>query len=968
MSILAMLATNTLFHAWFEAQQVPIQPLSFVDDWQLLLQSFRHADYAIAQLQQFCDSVDLTLDHRKTFAWSLDPEGRRNIRASGVKVVTNCRTLGAHMQLSRQHTNKTLQQRVSGLIDMWDRLRLSPSPYKTKALALVTSAWPRGLHGVAATGLSAQSFSRLRSGAMRGLGADSSGASPWIHLGMVETPDHDPAFWSIVQTLRCARECGSVEWILPVLLDLAQMPNPHCFSCTILTRCHSLGWRFTEDGFIQDSIGSFCLFRAPMPEIWMRAEIAWQSIVWQAVSHRPGFHTLSEVDAPSTRRFLASLSKEDAGMMRTILNGTHFTSEAQQYWVDDVEGLCPYCQCTDSRFHRFWQCEAFRDDRSSLTAAQWDLLPTLPETLTCYGWVLRAPSWKQWHQTMAAQPIPEPLAVPMPLQDDWLDLFTDGSCLWPQKRYRLAAWAVVQATPDLNQSPVSSKVLAAGALPGLLQSAYRAELYGVFVALKVAQRWRKPVRSWCDCKGVIDGVVRLLARSRKVRVNGRHADLWTAIAELLNDLGDQSVQITKVAAHQDTHSTVSGFEAWCFLYNGLADQAAQLANLQRSEVFWKLHRTYVAQTEDALMLAHALHKVMLQIRRRVLFHQVAVQQEPTEDVPSQMSAAAVEPCPVPWRGLPSEVALPCGMIRRFGFRILQQITSWLYHALERVSSVDARPKAFSTIPPLPGRVQDIHVPPGAIKHILAKDAKSGARAFSLQHRWRRLPAKLPRPWMGIDSEALYGAIEEEGPVECTPTSPSKSPTSPSSPERSVAGQSRAIFLKLQTVPLDDHGFGDAAAEVANSLPIPLAAVLTPFADSADFTSLPLSDIGSEEPLRCPPCRFTCNKCSLDDAFVPIGGPGLTPAAETAEVWHPIEELCSETDESLPFPERLFSAPAQSFRADTSEGFQGCYQVFFGPWILKVGGKHIAYLNLMEKKALARSRRFRLAGRMTTLRV
>eukprot|EP00913_Durusdinium_trenchii_P018268 g17163.t1 len=128
--------------------------------------------------------------------------------------------------------------------------------------------------------------------------------------------------------------------------------------------------------------------------------------------------------------------------------------------------------------------------------------------------------------------------------------------------------------------------------------------------------------------------------------------------------------------------------------------------------------------------------------------------------------------------------------------------------------------------------------------------------------------------MGIDAEAVYGAIEEEGPVDFSPTSPSKTPTSPTSPERSVAREQNAarqfLWTSLDAVML-------RPAETASNLPVPLAAVLTPFADTADFTSLPLSDIGSDEPLRCPRCRcyanphfkwsarenrkFTCNMCS-----------------------------------------------------------------------------------------------------------
>eukprot|EP00435_Cladocopium_sp_Y103_P071966 s172_g38.t2 len=684
MSILAMLAINTLFHTWFEASQVPIQPLSFVDDWQLLLQHHSHAQSALAQLQRFCDLVDLTLDHRKTFAWSMDAEGRKHLRSSGIRVVTHCRALGAHMQLSRQHTNRTLQQRVQGLHDLWDRLRLSPSPYKAKAMCLTTAAWPWGLHGIAATCLGAQVIGRLRSGAMRGLGADSSGANPWIHLGLVESPDHDPGFWSIIQTLRCARECGDADWVMPVLADLAKSASwsdPHSFSCTLITRCHSLGWSFTSEGRLLDSFGTFCLFGSSMPELLYRAEIAWLSVVWQAVSHRPGLATLTQVDARSTRKFVASLGPEEAGMMRTILNGTHFTGEAKQYWMDDEQGLCPFCHCSDSRYHRFWQCEAFDAERGNLTEEQWAALPSLPEALTCYGWVLRAPSWTDWTSCMAASFDTPALSHPFHVEDPWLDVFTDGSCLWPQKQYRLASWAVVQASPaNTTLCAASSKVLVAGHVPGLLQSAYRAELLAVCMALRIARQSAKPMRIWCDCQGVVDGVSKLLRRSRRVRVNGRHSDLWREVEDLLNEIGRDSVQITKVAAHQDTSSTVSGFEAWCYLYNGLADQAAQLANMTRPDSFWTLHKQYIAETEAAQSLAIALQRVMISISRKILFHQVEARQEPHEAQP--LPAVVVSPaCPHPWQGLPKVPSVTSSTLRRFGTRVVHLLVSWLYHAL-----------------------------------------------------------------------------------------------------------------------------------------------------------------------------------------------------------------------------------------------------------------------------------------------
>lgn len=100
LSIIAMLAVNYLFHAWFERSQVPVQSLSFVDDWQLIVQHHVHIQHAMDQIQRFCDCIDLHMDKRKKFVWSLTTEGRKQLRDHGHKVHTQCRTLDAHLALS----------------------------------------------------------------------------------------------------------------------------------------------------------------------------------------------------------------------------------------------------------------------------------------------------------------------------------------------------------------------------------------------------------------------------------------------------------------------------------------------------------------------------------------------------------------------------------------------------------------------------------------------------------------------------------------------------------------------------------------------------------------------------------------------------------------------------------------------------------------------------------------------------
>jgi hypothetical protein len=117
----------------------------------VVVQSPAHAVRALQHLETFCTKVDLQLDRRKTYVWSLSASGRKWFRSQGLTVGHGGRNLGAHMQLTLKHTNASLQERADSLKDLWDRLRLSVSPYKIKVRALTVAAWPKGLHGVAAT-------------------------------------------------------------------------------------------------------------------------------------------------------------------------------------------------------------------------------------------------------------------------------------------------------------------------------------------------------------------------------------------------------------------------------------------------------------------------------------------------------------------------------------------------------------------------------------------------------------------------------------------------------------------------------------------------------------------------------------------------------------------------------------------------------------------------------------------------
>ena len=147
--------------------------------------------------------------------------------------------------------------------------------YSQKVRAILVAAWPRALHAVASTTLSDASYQTLRAGAMKGLDEDGAGSNSWVHLGLVEHSMLDPQFWSLIQTVRCARDCGEAVQVARNLTSLTTQPDclpTNCISSTLLTRLQVLGWHVHPDGFVSDEWGCFHLFGACMTEIVLRAQ------------------------------------------------------------------------------------------------------------------------------------------------------------------------------------------------------------------------------------------------------------------------------------------------------------------------------------------------------------------------------------------------------------------------------------------------------------------------------------------------------------------------------------------------------------------------------------------------------------------------------------------------------------------------------------------------------------------------
>ena len=457
------------------------------------------------------------------------------------------------------------------------------------------------------------------------------------------------------------------------------MPGPipdNCITATLLKRLHQLGWHITHAGCVFDLLGSFDLFDACLAEITLRAQWAWQFVVTQQVAHRPGFKNLQFADAADTRVFLKGLPDEDRELFHKCLNGCHITRDGKAHCQDGGSDLCPYCGCTDSRFHRFWVCERFAAERSGISADVWKLLPQAPDFLTGYGWSVKPHTLHSWYSALDA--IVCPVVNPLRPISQVLHLFTDGGCMnQAAPMCRLAAWAVVVAN-GVHHAP--AEVVDSGPLPGLLQSSYRAEIYAVIRALSIARLQHEQVCLWSDCSAVVTRLQKLL-QGREPKPNSAHSDLWNQIYLLLQDFAHGQVSITKVAAHRTQTSAVSPLEEWCFANNSVADQAATWAQRKRPEEFWCFFDRHVQATIACQQLSREVQWTMLKISQAVVRDTQVENEVECEDlaVPPEVPADA-------WSDL-APLHIPHQAVRWYGDEVVRQVMSWFWQSTYR--SVDA---------------------------------------------------------------------------------------------------------------------------------------------------------------------------------------------------------------------------------------------------------------------------------------
>lgn len=615
LSVMAMVLVDWLLDLWLHACEPTLELASFVDDWNVSLRQVEHFDIAWNALSRFTRIMDMEIDEDKTHAWAAQASDRKVLRLGPVEVVLHAKSLGAHHNFCRRAGNVELKKRLTKMPEFWQRLKRSYSPYAYKITALLMSAWPQALYGVSIVHLGAAHFSTLRAGAMKALKSNRKGANAMVHLA-THTPKCDPELWAILQTVRDAREFSEDGSVHAMLLRFLQHGGPGNGPTSILlARLRRLGWELQPDGTFRDGISNVDVLRCSWEELVFRARVAWANVLGQEVLHRATFEGIHRADLRGVQQMLDTFSPADQVLLRCHLNGTLYITTGRAKFAG-VSDRCPWCNERDGFRHRAWECEATACYRKHFSDQQNEGLVDLPPCMLEHCWLVRPPEYDTLLETLAMIPESDPFHL-SPTDDQPVHLFVDGSCTGGEDiQLRLASWACTAA----KAGSFHHQLLGAGCVPGVLQSAYRGELWAMLMACRAVQEYGVQVTIWCDNIAVVAGVRKILA-GIPVRVNRPHSDLWLRIADAVNILPAGILTVCKVVSHADLKSAKDEVEVWAFWHNGLVDRYAAEANQRRPANFmsiWEAARRALSRMRELFKLVVDVH---LQTARKAVQEQ-----------------------------------------------------------------------------------------------------------------------------------------------------------------------------------------------------------------------------------------------------------------------------------------------------------------------------------------------------------
>ena len=500
--------------------------------------------------------------------------------------------MGIQFQARNAKVTDVREKRTNEVLPKLKKLKIMPWSHSKKATLLSTAIYPAMLYGCEFHDMGLHFISHIRSQANGAVWKDKPYLSHFLTPILSTKPMYEPWLWILQRVfqsfrrLACMMPDQTARWWN---LAVARPPNKHTLGpiTIILAHLRRLGWT-VSDGFAcrtQDGT-TFSLTRISAWQFKQLVTVAWQDWLVPKLKIKHGLHDLTSFDVSASCWECDDAQRQ--GFMAMVRSGGLFTNKTKSRMFSQASPDCSLCGASDGMTHRVYDCPASENIRAR---NGWHNLRDLPRSCMIYGLFSRPQAQDDYQNALDQLEIRDICYVPE--TENPIHIFTDGSCSQPpasRKAERRAAYGVRMAESQSHEG----KCLASGTLPGRKQTAFRAELYAVVVALSCSLN----SIVYTDCKGVYTGFLRLMREGwcELSWIAAPDADLWKGAWDILQVDGRRfSIEWTK--AHRELASVGNFTEMWKAYHNNLVDRHASVDNNPLPD-YIKLHWDKLVREND----------------------------------------------------------------------------------------------------------------------------------------------------------------------------------------------------------------------------------------------------------------------------------------------------------------------------------------------------------------------------------
>ena len=629
-SVLSMLATSCMYHAWLRNES--ICPFAYADNWSWMSTRQKCHFAAYQQVLRLTSVMRLSIDHSKSWHWSTKKDFREACENCAlfhpagditVTVKATVKDLGEKVNYSKSVSLGFIREKIDEAVTRMHRLEWLPATMHVKAKMLQSCVWPLALYSSDTTYIGMQHFTTLRRAALNCLVGKWHNASSVIACTFISKFLVDPFLHTVLQCLRIVRRLASVkpELARETISDALAWDGSRPFgpATTLRQYLKQLGWILHPDGLITGpDYFQFNILHDSCRRITRLAKVMWSHHMLHLID-RKGIGDFIP-DVALFHSVFQKMSQEKQQILKLNVVGAFQTAAQKAKWDEDQLDECELCGMTDTREHRLLECvplQAVRDESPTACLTlqnlrkEWIYMP-VPRCHDEFT-VFRA----------FVNSVKAPEAIP-PRNCDipHVRFFTDGGAQYPRHcNARIATWAVVQDTSldekQMRQAadffflvpPQFPKfhVTAVGIVPGE-QTVARAELFAILhVAKQVNQCEPVPTVEFVTDASYVCKVVRIIEHNqfRHILHKFSNGDLIQELATLWHS---DRFTVTKVKSHRELHSARDLFDLWYIAGNMCADAAVGMAYKAIPSEIRKLADDIVRHIDDEKMrLDNHLH-------------------------------------------------------------------------------------------------------------------------------------------------------------------------------------------------------------------------------------------------------------------------------------------------------------------------------------------------------------------------